>query len=249
MSRCLTLRSVLLPSLVPVRERRTPNPATTTRVCRHSIRSGRRSRPDTKRQSAQPSWTPKPQRDGVSRSSTRRATRRQPNDWRPSANRCARTTTKPVRTFSVAERRNRLVRRRFLTVRPPADPIGSVLAAGRPARDRPGQSIPMVQLAVSDRVAENERRRLIADEAGAGADGAVLRHLAEEGPASAAELRAALPGLARSSDPAPGKPWGDEVTIAPRVLTVLPARGDIVAGPRRGPDGPPPPAGSPCHQS
>jgi hypothetical protein len=106
--------------------------------------------------------------------------------------------------------------------------------------------LPMIQSASSARVAENERRRLAADvrKAGVAADGerwleracaAVLRHLGDSGPASSTELRAALPELAGSYDPAPGKPWGGQVPLAPRVLTVLSARGEIVRGPNDGP--------------
>ena len=107
------------------------------------------------------------------------------------------------------------------------------------------EDLPLIQAGASDRVADNERRRLIADvqKAGIEADGnrwldracaAVLRHLAEHGPASAKELRAALPELAGSYDPAPGKRWGGETPVAPRVLTVLSVRGDIVRGPNDG---------------
>jgi Winged helix DNA-binding domain len=103
----------------------------------------------------------------------------------------------------------------------------------------------IVQPAASDRVAANESRRLAADvsKAGVAADGqrwldlacaAVLRRLGKHGPASSAELRAALAELAGTYDPAPGKRWGGEVPIAPRVLTVLSARGDIVRGPNDG---------------
>jgi hypothetical protein len=101
--------------------------------------------------------------------------------------------------------------------------------------------ISLIQAAASDRVAENERRRLVADaqKAGITDDGetwldtacvAVLRHLAEYGEASAKELRAALPELAGRYDYAPGKRWGGETPLAPRVLTVLAVRGDIVRG-------------------
>jgi hypothetical protein len=112
----------------------------------------------------------------------------------------------------------------------------------------------VVQPAASDRVAGNERRRLIADvqKAGAATDGthwldracaahwldracaAVLCHLREHGPTSSTELRGALPELSGVYDPAPGKPWGGAVPIAPRVLTVLSACGDIVRGPNDG---------------
>jgi hypothetical protein len=103
----------------------------------------------------------------------------------------------------------------------------------------------VIQSAASDRVADNERRRLAADvhKAGVTTDGehwvdracaAVLRHLGDNGPANSTELRAALPELAGMYDPAPGKHWGGAVPIAPRVLTLLSARGDIVRGPNDG---------------
>lgn len=102
-----------------------------------------------------------------------------------------------------------------------------------------------IQSAASDRVAANERRRLIADvqKAGLAPDGAtwldaacaaVLTHLRRHGPASASELRTALPELAGRYDPAPGRRWGGETPLAPRVLTVLSVRGDIVRGPNDG---------------
>ena len=104
--------------------------------------------------------------------------------------------------------------------------------------------LPAVQAAASDRVAANERKRLIADveKAGIAADGsawleaasaAVLRHL-EQGPTSAAQLRAALPELAGSYDPAPGRTWGGAGPISPRVLTVLAVQGHLVRGPNDG---------------
>lgn len=108
-----------------------------------------------------------------------------------------------------------------------------------------GEDLSMIQSASSDRVADNERRRLAADvrKAGVAADGdrwldrartAVLRHLGDNGPATSTELRAALPELAGTYDPAPGKRWGGTVPLAPRVLTVLSARGEIVRGPNGG---------------
>ena len=105
--------------------------------------------------------------------------------------------------------------------------------------------LPVIQAAASDRVAANERRRLIADaeKSGVAADGsawletacsAVLRHLAEHGPTGARQLRAALPELAGNHDAAPGKRWGGETPLSPRVLTVLGVRGAIVRGPNDG---------------
>ncbi|HKP39474.1 winged helix DNA-binding domain-containing protein [Mycobacterium sp.] len=105
--------------------------------------------------------------------------------------------------------------------------------------------LPYIQTSASDRVADNERRRLVADavKAGLTTDGekwldaaceAVLQHLADHGATSARELRAALPELAGTYDYAPGKRWGGETPLAPRVLTVLSVRGDIVRGPNDG---------------
>ncbi|KAA0084169.1 winged helix DNA-binding domain-containing protein [Mycolicibacterium sp. P9-64] len=98
-----------------------------------------------------------------------------------------------------------------------------------------------VQTAASDRVAANERKRLIADvqRAGIADDGekwlghaskAVLAHVQKHGPTGARELREALPQLAGHHDPAPGKPWGGATPVAPRVLTVLAVEGLLVRG-------------------
>lgn len=191
-----------------------------------------------------------------------------------------------MRKFSVAERRNRLARRHFLSgagsvsrvtagliglhATDPATPYLSLWARCRGFTtanlDRVlyekhsavkhlamrrtlwlvnSDDMTLVQSAASGMVADNERRRLIADlhKAGVTTDGenwleqarrAVLSHLGEHGPASSTELRAALPELAGSYDPAPGKRWGGSVPLAPRVLTVLSARGHIVRGPNDG---------------
>ncbi len=103
----------------------------------------------------------------------------------------------------------------------------------------------MVQPGASDRVADDERRRLIADveKAGVADDGGrwldiacarVLSYLREHGHGSSTELRAAIPELAGTFDPAPGKRWGGATPLAPRVLTVLSVRGDMVRGPNDG---------------
>jgi Winged helix DNA-binding domain len=105
--------------------------------------------------------------------------------------------------------------------------------------------LPLIQAAASNRVADNERRKLLSDvhKAGIATDAgswldracdAVLAHLTEYGPTSARQLRAALPELAGSYDPAPGKRWGGDTPLSPRVLTVLSVRGDIVRGPNEG---------------
>ena len=105
--------------------------------------------------------------------------------------------------------------------------------------------LPAVQAAASDRVATNERRKLIADAVTAGiavdgaawlaeASAAVRAHLDEHGHANAKELRAALPQLAGNYDPAPGKTWGGAGPISPRILTVLGVEGLVVRGPNEG---------------
>ncbi|MCW2560761.1 MAG: hypothetical protein JWP55_4725 [Mycobacterium sp.] len=102
-----------------------------------------------------------------------------------------------------------------------------------------------VQAAASDRVAANERKRLIADvqKAGIADDGekwlghaskAVLAHVQKHGPTSARELREALPQLAGYHDSAPGRPWGGATPVAPRVLTVLAVEGFLIRGPNDG---------------
>lgn len=107
------------------------------------------------------------------------------------------------------------------------------------------EDLAAIQAAASDRVAVNEARRLAADVIGAQvapdgrawletASAAVLRHLQERGPTTARELREALPELTGTYDPAPGKPYGGEGHLAPRVLTVLSAQGRIVRGPNDG---------------
>jgi hypothetical protein len=107
------------------------------------------------------------------------------------------------------------------------------------------EDLGLIQAAASDRVADNERRRLVADahKAGICTDGdawldtacaAVLRHLAQNGPTTAKDLRVALPELAGAWNPAPGKRWGGETPLAPRILTALAVRGHIMRGPNVG---------------
>lgn len=107
------------------------------------------------------------------------------------------------------------------------------------------EDLPWIQSAASDRVVASEMRRLTADieRAGVAPDGAVwldtacaavLRHLDGAGPCAARQLREALPELTGMYDPAPGKAYGGEGHLAPRVLTVLAARGEIVRGPNDG---------------
>ncbi len=105
--------------------------------------------------------------------------------------------------------------------------------------------LPILQPAAADRVADTEERRLVADveKAGVCPDGrtwldrakaAVLGYLGEHPHASSSELRQTLPELSGTYNPAPGKSGGADTPLAPRVLTVLGARGEIVRGPNDG---------------
>jgi len=96
--------------------------------------------------------------------------------------------------------------------------------------------------AVGQRVATNERKRLIADMTKAGgfadpaawvaaAAGAVRGALRDGRAASATELRAELPELEASIEYAPDKSWGGTQPLGPRVLTMMGAAGEIVRGP------------------
>ncbi|MGV0805311.1 winged helix DNA-binding domain-containing protein [Mycolicibacterium setense] len=107
------------------------------------------------------------------------------------------------------------------------------------------EDLSLVQAGASDRVAGNEERKLVGDveKAGVAADGAqwlataceaVMAYLHQHGPTPAAQLRSALPELAGSYDPAPGKRWGGQTPLSPRILTVLGVRGEIVRGPNDG---------------
>ena len=63
---------------------------------------------------------------------------------------------------------------------------------------------------------------------------AVLGYLGEHPHATSSELRQALPELSGTYNPAPGKSYGAETSLAPRVLTILGVRGEIVRGPNDG---------------
>ncbi len=192
-----------------------------------------------------------------------------------------------MRTFSIAERRNRLAQRHFLSGAAssldevtrslvglhgtdPATPYLSLWARlpgfsvtdldSALYRDRGlvkhmamrrtlwvvhTADLPAVQAAASDRVAATERKRLIGDveKSGIAADGeawlelasaAVRGHLEAGLVAGTAALRGALPELAGSWDPAPGKTWGGSTPVAPRVMTVLSAQGQVLRGPNDG---------------
>jgi winged helix DNA-binding protein len=103
----------------------------------------------------------------------------------------------------------------------------------------PRATLAVAQAGASERVAERERRRLIADveRHGLRRDGAswleraseqVLAALAGGREATASELREEIPLLAGSYAYGEGKSWGGQVQVGPRVLTTLSAAGLIV---------------------
>ncbi|MDW5596974.1 winged helix DNA-binding domain-containing protein [Conexibacter stalactiti] len=103
----------------------------------------------------------------------------------------------------------------------------------------PRATMPDAQAGASARVADVERRRLIADveRAGLKRDGArwlregctaVLATLADGRELSSTELRDELPLLEGSISYGEGKSWAGKMPIGPRVLTVLSAEGLIV---------------------
>jgi hypothetical protein len=106
----------------------------------------------------------------------------------------------------------------------------------------PRDLLPAAWGSASARVAGQEEARLVKDveRSGLAADGrswlevaqaAVLGLLASSnGGLTTAELREAVPELAGTISISPGTRWGGDVPVAPRVLTVLGVRGEIVRG-------------------
>ena len=99
--------------------------------------------------------------------------------------------------------------------------------------------------AASQRVADQERRRLAKEVERAGlfddgaawlaqAEAAALAALDRLGEATSTELRAEVPLLVGSMAYAPDKPYGGKVSVGPRVLTCLSAAGDILRASNRG---------------
>ncbi|MFC7446902.1 winged helix DNA-binding domain-containing protein [Rhodococcus daqingensis] len=110
----------------------------------------------------------------------------------------------------------------------------------------PSESLPFVQAGASNRVADTERRRLIreVEKAGLFDDGAgwlgeagdaVLEALAGSAPTSYTALREQIPLLQGSMAYGEGRSWGGQVSVGPRVLTVLSAEGRIVRATNDGP--------------
>jgi hypothetical protein len=109
----------------------------------------------------------------------------------------------------------------------------------------PREGLPVVQGAASDRVAANERRRLIREVEAAGlrSDGArwlthaskrVMAALSDGREATSTELRDEIPLLAGGIAYGEGKSWGGKAALSPRVLTVLSARGLVVRASNNG---------------
>jgi hypothetical protein len=103
----------------------------------------------------------------------------------------------------------------------------------------------VIQSAASERVAAQERRRLVkeVEQAGLVEDGAAwlqeaaeatLEALDRTGQATSSELRAAVGLLEGSIIYAPDKPYGGKVPVGPRVLTCLSAEGRIMRASNRG---------------
>ena len=106
----------------------------------------------------------------------------------------------------------------------------------------PAESVPVVQVSTTDRVAKDQRTRLlkhlregtaIADPESwlADVERSVLRQLAQRGgTATATELSAAEPRLRTTLVMAAGKPYQATQTVTSRVLLVLAAQGRLVRG-------------------
>lgn len=103
----------------------------------------------------------------------------------------------------------------------------------------------VVQAAASQRVAGQERRRLVkeAEKAGLVDDGAAwlddasaatLAELDRRGEATSTELREAVDLLQGSTVYAPDKAYGGSVPVGPRVLTCLSSAGEVVRASNRG---------------
>jgi DNA glycosylase AlkZ-like len=109
----------------------------------------------------------------------------------------------------------------------------------------PRDLLPHVWGSASDRVAQQLRTRLAKEVEAHGIakrgevwltrmNNTVLDALAEGGPATTAELREQIPPLARRLDMSPGKSYGANVPIAPRVLGTLAVTGAILRGDNEG---------------
>jgi winged helix DNA-binding protein len=111
----------------------------------------------------------------------------------------------------------------------------------------PDETVPVIQSACTDAIAERERRRLAkdveaADVAAAGegeawltaAEEAVHAALAARGPAFGAELSADVPALRETYSYGEGKKYATTANFASRILNVMSMHGEIVRGRPRG---------------
>ena len=106
----------------------------------------------------------------------------------------------------------------------------------------PRETLPDAVGAVGQRVADNERKRMISHMTKAGgfadpaawvatAESAVRGALRDGRAATSTELRAELPELEGFIEYSPDKSWGGTQPLGPRVLTMMGAGGEIVRGP------------------
>ena len=109
----------------------------------------------------------------------------------------------------------------------------------------PRELLPQVWGSASQRVAQQLHTRLAKEVEAHGIakrgdawikrlNATILAALDERGPATTAELREQIPALAKRMEMAPGKSYGANIPIAPRVLGTLGATGQIVRGSNQG---------------
>ncbi len=109
----------------------------------------------------------------------------------------------------------------------------------------PREVLPEVWGSASDRVARALQARLAKEVEAHGIAkrgevwlrrtyAAIVSTLSEAGPSTTAELREAIPPLARRLEMAPGKSYGANIPIAPRVLGALGARATVLRGANEG---------------
>ena len=123
--------------------------------------------------------------------------------------------------------------------------VAKQLAMRRTVFTFPRDLLPAVWGSASDRVAGQLTARLAkeVESNGIARNGsawltrtskAVLRTLAQDGPATTAELRERIPSLARRIELAPGKSYGGNFPIASRLLGAIAAGGKIMRGSNAG---------------
>jgi Winged helix DNA-binding domain len=109
----------------------------------------------------------------------------------------------------------------------------------------PRETLRLALAGAGSRVAAAERRRLAGDVEKAGlhedgtrwlatAERAVVAALADGRELTSTELRAEIPELEGSITYGEGRSWGGRMSVAPRVLTILSAAGEVVRGPNNG---------------